>query len=74
MFWDISERDRLKPAPPPKPAGLGPQLAAVPQKVYNITVPADFLSRMQLLLKQARDIRIEVGSNVNQYYIKLILT
>ncbi|XP_061707045.1 coiled-coil domain-containing protein CG32809 isoform X5 [Cydia pomonella] len=55
-----SERDRLKPAPPPKPAGLvGQQLALVSQKIYTINVTPDFFNDMRVLQKQSRDLRIE---------------
>ncbi|XP_026742398.1 coiled-coil domain-containing protein AGAP005037 isoform X4 [Trichoplusia ni] len=55
-----AERDRLKPAPPPKPAGLvGQQLALVPQKTYTINVTPDFFSQLRVLQKQSRDLRIE---------------
>ncbi|XP_061707082.1 coiled-coil domain-containing protein AGAP005037 isoform X10 [Cydia pomonella] len=54
------ERDRLKPAPPPKPAGLvGQQLALVSQKIYTINVTPDFFNDMRVLQKQSRDLRIE---------------
>ncbi|XP_063546334.1 coiled-coil domain-containing protein AGAP005037 isoform X5 [Cydia strobilella] len=55
-----SERDRLKPAPPPKPAGLvGQQLALVSHKIYTINVTPDFFNDMRVLQKQSRDLRIE---------------
>ncbi|XP_031767240.2 coiled-coil domain-containing protein AGAP005037 isoform X5 [Galleria mellonella] len=55
-----SERDRLKPAPPPKPAGLvGQQLALVPQRSYTINVSPDFFNQLRILQKQSRDLRIE---------------
>ncbi|XP_026317024.1 coiled-coil domain-containing protein AGAP005037 isoform X4 [Hyposmocoma kahamanoa] len=55
-----SERDRLKPAPPPKPAGLvGPQMALVPQRTYNINVTPEFFNQLTVLQKQSRDLRIE---------------
>ncbi|XP_073950856.1 coiled-coil domain-containing protein AGAP005037 isoform X6 [Choristoneura fumiferana] len=55
-----SERDRLKPAPPPKPAGLvGQQLTLVNQKIYTINVTPDFFNDMRVLQKQSRDLRIE---------------
>nr|XP_049693560.1 coiled-coil domain-containing protein AGAP005037 isoform X5 [Helicoverpa armigera] len=55
-----TERDRLKPAPPPKPAGLASQqLALVPQKTYTINVTSDFQNQLRLLQKQGRDLRIE---------------
>ncbi|XP_022123943.2 coiled-coil domain-containing protein AGAP005037 isoform X5 [Pieris rapae] len=54
------ERDRHKPAPPPKPAGLVSQpLALVPQKTYTVTVTPDFFSELHHLQKQSRDLRIE---------------
>ncbi|XP_063546338.1 coiled-coil domain-containing protein AGAP005037 isoform X8 [Cydia strobilella] len=54
------ERDRLKPAPPPKPAGLvGQQLALVSHKIYTINVTPDFFNDMRVLQKQSRDLRIE---------------
>ncbi|XP_038216291.1 coiled-coil domain-containing protein AGAP005037 isoform X3 [Zerene cesonia] len=54
------ERDRLKPAPPPKPAGLvGQPLALVPQKTYTVTVTPDFFNQLHLLQKQSHDLRIE---------------
>ncbi|CAK1588080.1 unnamed protein product [Parnassius mnemosyne] len=54
------ERDRLKPAPPPKPAGLvGQQLALPPQKTYTLNVGPDFFNQLRLLQKQSRDLRIE---------------
>ncbi|KAJ0183665.1 hypothetical protein K1T71_000088 [Dendrolimus kikuchii] len=54
------ERDRLKPAPPPKPAGLvGQQLALVPQRTYTINVTPDFFNQLRILQKQSRDLRIE---------------
>ncbi|XP_026317276.1 coiled-coil domain-containing protein AGAP005037 isoform X7 [Hyposmocoma kahamanoa] len=54
------ERDRLKPAPPPKPAGLvGPQMALVPQRTYNINVTPEFFNQLTVLQKQSRDLRIE---------------
>lgn len=57
----ISERDRLKPAPPPKPAGLASQqLALIPQKTYTINVTPDFQGQLRLLQKQGHDLRIEV--------------
>ncbi|XP_049885196.1 coiled-coil domain-containing protein AGAP005037 isoform X4 [Pectinophora gossypiella] len=55
-----SERDRLKPAPPPKPAGLvGQQLALVPQRTYTINVSPDFFNQLRVLQKQSRDLRLE---------------
>lgn len=54
-----SERDRLKPAPPPKPTGLGPTLPVAPQKVYTLNVPADYVNQLYMLQKQARDLRLE---------------
>ncbi|XP_053624738.1 coiled-coil domain-containing protein CG32809 isoform X5 [Plodia interpunctella] len=55
-----SERDRLKPAPPPKPAGLAnQQMAMVPQRSYTITVTPDFFNQLRILQKQSRDLRIE---------------
>ncbi|CAK1554732.1 unnamed protein product [Leptosia nina] len=55
-----AERDRLKPAPPPKPAGLVSQpLALVPQKTYTVTVTPDFFNELHHLQKQSRDLRIE---------------
>ncbi|CAH0716579.1 unnamed protein product, partial [Brenthis ino] len=55
-----SERDRLKPAPPPKPAGLvGQQLAMVPQRTYTLNVHPDFFNQLRVLQKQSRDLRIE---------------
>ncbi|XP_072931295.1 coiled-coil domain-containing protein AGAP005037 isoform X2 [Epargyreus clarus] len=54
------ERDRLKPAPPPKPAGLGAQpIALAPQRTYQLNVTPDFFNQMRNLLKQSRDLRIE---------------
>ncbi|XP_035432087.1 coiled-coil domain-containing protein AGAP005037 isoform X10 [Spodoptera frugiperda] len=54
------ERDRLKPAPPPKPAGLASQqLALIPQKTCTINVSSDFPGQLRLLQKQSRDLRIE---------------
>ncbi|XP_045509778.1 coiled-coil domain-containing protein AGAP005037 isoform X2 [Colias croceus] len=54
------ERDRLKPAPPPKPAGLvGQPLALVPQKTYTVTVTPDFFNQLHMLQKESRDLRIE---------------
>ncbi|CAH0716576.1 unnamed protein product, partial [Brenthis ino] len=54
------ERDRLKPAPPPKPAGLvGQQLAMVPQRTYTLNVHPDFFNQLRVLQKQSRDLRIE---------------
>ncbi|XP_046977038.1 coiled-coil domain-containing protein AGAP005037 isoform X4 [Vanessa cardui] len=55
-----SERDRLKPAPPPKPAGLvGQQLNLVPQRTYTLNVNPDFFNQLRVLQKQSRDLRIE---------------
>ncbi|XP_028172132.1 coiled-coil domain-containing protein AGAP005037 isoform X1 [Ostrinia furnacalis] len=55
-----SERDRLKPAPPPKPAGLvGQQLALVSPRTYTINVTPDFFNQLRVLQKQSRDLRIE---------------
>lgn len=55
------ERDRLKPAPPPKPAGLvGQQLALAPQRTYTLNVNPDFFNQLRVLQKQSRDLRIEV--------------
>nr|XP_037866707.1 coiled-coil domain-containing protein AGAP005037 isoform X4 [Bombyx mori] len=54
------ERDRLKPAPPPKPAGLvGKQNPMGPQKIYTINVTSDFFGQLRVLQKQSRDLRIE---------------
>ncbi|XP_059059864.1 coiled-coil domain-containing protein AGAP005037 isoform X7 [Achroia grisella] len=54
------ERDRLKPAPPPKPAGLvGQQIAMVPQRNYSINVSPDFFNQLRILQKQSHDLRIE---------------
>ncbi|XP_075990630.1 coiled-coil domain-containing protein AGAP005037 isoform X5 [Anticarsia gemmatalis] len=54
------ERDRLKPAPPPKPAGLvGQQMNLVPQRTYTINVTPDFFNQLRVLQKQSRDLRIE---------------
>lgn len=57
MFCLFSERDRLKPAPPPKPLALAathvtyrPDLALAPE-VYN---------HLRGLQKKAKDLRIEV--------------
>ncbi|CAH2103293.1 unnamed protein product [Euphydryas editha] len=55
-----SERDRLKPAPPPKPACLvGQQMALVPQRSYTLNVNPDFFNQLRVLQKQSRDLRIE---------------
>lgn len=55
------ERDRLKPAPPPKPACLvGQQMALVPQRSYTLNVNPDFFNQLRVLQKQSRDLRIEV--------------
>lgn len=60
----VAERDRLKPAPPPKPAGLvGPPMALVPQRTYNISVTPEFFNQLTVLQKQSRDLRIEVKLN-----------
>lgn len=60
----IAERDRLKPAPPPKPAGLsGQQMTLAPQRTYAINVNPDFFSQMRMLQKQAHDLRMEVKFN-----------
>lgn len=62
LYMMIAERDRLKPAPPPKPAGLAnQQMAMVPQRSYTITVTPDFFNQLRILQKQSRDLRIEVG-------------
>ncbi|XP_052746755.1 coiled-coil domain-containing protein AGAP005037 isoform X3 [Bicyclus anynana] len=54
------ERDRLKPAPPPKPAGLaGQQMTLAPQKNYSINVTPDYFNQLRILQKQSRDLRIE---------------
>ncbi|XP_060809559.1 coiled-coil domain-containing protein AGAP005037 isoform X7 [Amyelois transitella] len=53
------ERDRLKPAPPPKPAGLVGQQTMVAQRTYTITVNTDFFNQLRILQKQSRDLRIE---------------
>ncbi|XP_048488511.1 coiled-coil domain-containing protein CG32809 isoform X4 [Plutella xylostella] len=54
------ERDRLKPAPPPKPVGLaGQQMTMPPQRTYAINVTPDFFGQMRALQKQAHDLRIE---------------
>lgn len=58
------ERDRVKPAPPPKPAGLtGQQLMMLPQRTIDINVPADYFIRLRLVQKSCCDLRIEVGSH-----------
>ncbi|XP_068621324.1 coiled-coil domain-containing protein AGAP005037 isoform X4 [Battus philenor] len=55
-----SERDRLKPAPPPKPAGLvGQQLPLAPQRTYTLNVGPDFFNQLRVLQKQSHDLRIE---------------
>ncbi|XP_039763517.1 coiled-coil domain-containing protein AGAP005037 isoform X2 [Pararge aegeria] len=55
-----SERDRLKPAPPPKPAGLASQqMALAPQKNYTLNVTPDYFNQLRILQKQSRDLRIE---------------
>lgn len=57
----ILERDRLKPAPPPKPAGLaGQPLTLAPQRNYTLNVTPDYFSQLRVLQKQSRDLRIEV--------------
>lgn len=62
-FFPIAERDRLKPAPPPKPAGLsGQQMALAPQRSYTIHITADFFQQFRVLQKQSRDLRIEVSN------------
>ncbi|CAH2238196.1 jg2614, partial [Pararge aegeria aegeria] len=54
------ERDRLKPAPPPKPAGLASQqMALAPQKNYTLNVTPDYFNQLRILQKQSRDLRIE---------------
>ncbi|XP_061382367.1 coiled-coil domain-containing protein AGAP005037 isoform X13 [Danaus plexippus] len=54
------ERDRLKPAPPPKPVGLvGQQLPLPPQKTCTLNVNPDFFNQLRSLQKQSRDLRIE---------------
>ncbi|XP_069364976.1 coiled-coil domain-containing protein AGAP005037 isoform X4 [Maniola hyperantus] len=54
------ERDRLKPAPPPKPAGLtGQQLTLAPQRSYTLNVTPEFFNQLRILQKQSRDLRIE---------------
>ncbi|KOB69667.1 putative actin [Operophtera brumata] len=63
------ERDRLKPAPPPKPAGLsGQQLTMVPQRTIGINVSADFFHQLRLLQKQSRDLRIELLTREEEIY------
>ncbi|CAG4984318.1 unnamed protein product [Parnassius apollo] len=52
------ERDRLKPAPPPKPAGLVGQQLALPQQ-RTLNVGPDFFNQLRLLQKESRDLRIE---------------
>ncbi|XP_045542010.1 coiled-coil domain-containing protein AGAP005037 isoform X1 [Papilio machaon] len=54
------ERDRLKPAPPPKPAGLvSQQLPLAPQRTYTLNVGPDFFNQLRMLQKQSHDLRIE---------------
>ncbi|XP_041986734.1 coiled-coil domain-containing protein AGAP005037 isoform X3 [Aricia agestis] len=54
------ERDRLKPAPPPKPAGLvGQQMALAPQRSCTLNVNSDFFNQLRILQKQSHDLRIE---------------
>lgn len=58
----VTERDRLKPAPPPKPAGLSAQqLAIAPPKPFTIMVTPDFVTKMNDVQKQTQDVRIEVN-------------
>lgn len=55
----FSERDRLKPAPPPKPASLSP--GQYDSRIYrDLQLTPEMYNQLRGLQKKAKDLRAEV--------------
>lgn len=56
-----TERDRLKPLPPPKPMGLAPQAGGAPMYRGDLILAPEVYNHLRGLQKKAKDLRTEVS-------------